>query len=433
MDSPAASQPINQLVAYLFTRRETILNNWRTACEQDPALSKASALSREEFTNLLPVVLDILEQRLLGIPPEADPTITAASHGLHRWHKAHSLLETMQELNHLSQVLYQELQGFQEQFPQTDAKVFFQTQQEIARLMNETSTGSVQKYDELQRLEAADRASTLQQAVDQMQELSEQRGDILRTSAHDLRGSFGVINLAASLLKSDELSDEQRAEFMDMMSRNLTSVQGMLTGLMDLSRLEAGAETLQLQRINAAELLRKIVASLHPAATERGLLLQADGPASLEVDTDPIKLQRIVQNLVLNAIKYTPSGFISVSWSAEGSHRWVLSIQDSGPGLPNPLVGLFTKQLRPTVEPTATTGPAQEEPTPVLPSDEHVIPDGPALGQLASRSPSQGEGVGLQIVKRLCDLLDANLDVEVVANRGTLFRIRLPIHHEGTK
>ena len=433
MAIPTAHQPINQIVAYLFTRRETILNNWRTACEQDPMLGKVSALSREEFTNLLPIILDILEQRLLGKPPIADPALTASSHGLHRWHKAHSLLETMQELNHLGQILHQQLQGFQDQFPQTDAQVFLQAQQEIAWLMNETTAGSVQKYDELQRLEAADRAATLHQALTQMEELSRQRGDMLRTSSHDLRGSFGLINSAAYLLKTENMDESERVRFMDMLSRNLATVHTMLDGLMDLSRLEAGAETLQIQRINAAQLLREMVASLQPMATERGLLLQADGPASLEVDTDPIKLQRIVQNLVLNAIKFTPAGFISVSWSSEGNHRWVLGIQDSGPGLPNPLTHLFAKQLRPTVEPTATTSPSQEEPTAVLPSDEHVIPPGPALGQLANRSPNQGEGVGLQIVKRSCDLLDANLDIEAIPNRGTLFRMRFPIYHEEVK
>jgi signal transduction histidine kinase len=149
------------------------------------------------------------------------------------------------------------------------------------------------------------------------------------------------------------------------------------------------------------------------------------------VETDRIKLQRIGQNLLLNALKYTTStpqnpAIVSVSWSVEGDYRWVFSIQDSGPGLPSTTVGTLSQQLRPTVEPTSVLGPDQAEPVAVLPDG---IPPIPAPAQMDSASqPSQGgEGVGLQIVKRLCELLDANLDVETKAGRGTLFRIRLPI------
>ena len=64
--SLAHSPPIAAIVTYLFTQRESIFNNWRTVCEQDPALTKVLALSREEFNNMLPLILDILEKRLLG-------------------------------------------------------------------------------------------------------------------------------------------------------------------------------------------------------------------------------------------------------------------------------------------------------------------------------------------------------------------------------
>ena len=107
-DSP---QPLAELVTYLFTRREAILANWRAACERDPALGKVSALSREEFNNLLPLILDILEQRLLGKPPIVDPAATAQGHGLHRWHKAHGLMDTLNELNHLTRTLLSRVTG----------------------------------------------------------------------------------------------------------------------------------------------------------------------------------------------------------------------------------------------------------------------------------------------------------------------------------
>ncbi|AKD57131.1 sensor histidine kinase [Spirosoma radiotolerans] len=427
MDTPTLDRysTTSELVKYIFARREAILQNWRVACEQDPALSKVSVLSREEFNDLLPIVLDILEQRLLNQQPEVDLSITAKSHGLHRWQKALALAETIREINHLTKSLFNELQAYLELFPQTDARVLLLVQEQIVQVMNETMHGSVKKYDELQRLEAANRVATLQQVIDHMEVLSRQRGDILRTSSHDLRGSFGIINSAAYLLKAENLSDQEREKYTEMLSRNLTNAQSMLDNLMALARLEAGEETLQMEHVNASELLRGIVEDAQPMATQRGLVVQASGPDSLLVETDKIKLQRIVQNLLVNSLTYTARGFVSVSWSQQGDARWVIGIQDSGPGLPPGLTGLLVKQLKPTVDATSTTGTDQAEPVSVLPDQDQEIPPGPTLVKEVARTG--GEGVGLQIVKRLCDLLDANLEIESQSGRGTLFRIRMAI------
>ena len=422
-------QLATDLVSYLFTRREAILGNWRTMCEGDPSLGKISALTREEFDNLMPLILNILEDRLLNKQLEADPMLTAHNHGLHRWHKGLSLVETMQELNYLTQILYQEVQTYQTLFPQTDANLLLHVQREIARVMSEAINGSVQKYDELQRFEAASRTATLQQALEEMDELSHQRGNMLRSSSHDLRGSFSIISTAAHLLKMEGLDDQERDEYIDMLGRNLGNVQSLLGNLMDLSRLESGAETLQIQRVDAGKLLTELVAGAQPMASERGLLLQGDGPASLEVDTDPVKLQRIAQNLLLNALKYTQDGFVSVAWMKEGDYRWLFSVQDSGPGLPATLAGLMGEQLSPTVEPMSILSPDTAEPVAVRPAEEPKLPAGEKLDQMVKRS-SKGEGVGLQIVKRLCDMLKANMDIETISNRGTLVRVRMPIQYD---
>lgn len=428
-------QPLAELVAYLFARREAILNQWRLACEKDPTLGKVTSLSREEFNNLLPIILSILGERLLDKPSEIDPATTAQGHGLHRWHKAHGLMDTINELNCLTQTLYSELSKFQQSFSPLDSALLLQAQSQISQLMQETINGSIQKYDELQRLQATSRSNTLQEALDQMQALSQQRGNLLRTSAHDLRGSFGIINSAAYVLKTQGLSEVERDEFMDMLSRNLTNVGGMLTSLIDLARLEAGQEQVQLESVDAAQLLQEIVASAQALATERGIKLWTDGPANLVVETDRIKLQRIVQNLLLNALEYTTPtserlALVSVSWSLEGDYRWIFSIQDSGPGLPPTSVGTLGQQLRPTVEPTSVMGPDEAEPVTVLPNGQPSIP-APAELDSSTKPTQGGEGVGLVIVKRLCELLDGNLDVETKEGQGTLFRIRLPVHTMG--
>jgi signal transduction histidine kinase len=428
---PTASQPPT-LVAYLFNRRETILNKWRTACELDPNLPQVAMLSREEFNNLMTIILEILEQQLLGKETHDEAAITAASHGLHRWQKAHSLSNLIHEINHLSTILGQELMLYAERYSQVNPHELLQAQFKVDSLMRATVLGSVSKYDDLQRLEAAGRLASIQQILEQTDELSRQRGELLRTTSHDLRGGFSIIKSAAQLINLQDITPEERLEFQQMLNRNLHAVSGILTQLMDLSRLEAGQDPLQVEEFDVAQLLGELVESVQSMAKERGLFLQADGPASLLIQTDRLKLYRIAQNLVVNALNYTPSGMVSVSWSSENDWRWVLSVQDSGPGLPDGLLEIFHQQLKPTVEQTSTLSPEEGQPDPVYSTMNQAIPEGDQLtteGQSkASRHQTVGEGVGLLIVKRLSELIGASLEIESIAGRGTLFRLRQMIH-----
>ncbi|MCX6213626.1 HAMP domain-containing sensor histidine kinase [Spirosoma sp.] len=421
---------LDELATFLFNRRETLLNNWRTACEADPSLKKISALSREEFNNIVPIILDSLEQQLLGQKPEVNPAIAAQSHGLQRWQKSLDLPDLLTELSHLSVILFDELKLFRQLFPQSDPDAILRVQQQVLVFMHEAMRGSITKHDELQRLEAANRAASLEQALKEMEDLSRQRGDFLRTSSHDLRSGLSLSMGAAHFLQMDDLSLEDRQQYADMLTRNLTNVQSLLTGLMDLARLEAGHEPVQLQEFDAAQVLNDLVTSIQHLAAERSLILRADGPASMMVKTDRLKLYRIAQNLLMNALRYTPShadypGMVSVSWSAENDWRWGFSIQDSGPGLPAGLREVFHKQLKPIVEETSTLSPDAAQPVASLPNDEHRIPDDPLAETSPGALTDKGEGVGLQIVKRLCESIGASLEIESTPGRGTLFRIRM--------
>ena len=74
-----------QLATFLAARREALLNNWRTACEADPSLKVVASLSREEFNNRVPFMLNRLQQQLGGQAEENQVGLLAAEHGIHRW------------------------------------------------------------------------------------------------------------------------------------------------------------------------------------------------------------------------------------------------------------------------------------------------------------------------------------------------------------
>lgn len=288
----------------------------------------------------------------------------------------------------------------------------------LGTLIHEAVGGSIARYDEFQKAEATERALNLQRVLDNVNELGRQRGAMLRVASHDLRSSFSVIQGAASLLDMPDNTEQERTEMLQILNRNFPRLASLLTELMDLARLEAGHESIQIKPFDAADLLRSLINSAQPLAAKQAVFLTGDGPAYLLVKGDATKVFRIAQNLLTNALKNTANGQVSVSWSHENQFRWILSIQDTGSGLSSAAAKWLSGQLRPVAESAATfneTLPLQ--PTVALDTNDTTQPE--------------SEGIGLYIVKRLCELLNASLDVETHTGTGTLIRVRFPIQYPG--
>jgi signal transduction histidine kinase len=252
-----------------------------------------------------------------------------------------------------------------------------------------------------------------------------------RQAAHDLRGDIGVVVNASEGLAHANAPAALREQFSRLLQRSVSSLHSMLDDIMSLARLQAGHESAQIGPINAAELLSDLCDVLRPVARDRGLYLHAEGPPSLEVDGDRVKVRRIAQNLLLNAIKYTDHGGITVSWgdSRDGdAERWMVCVADSGPGFhagPGaPLAGALeaatqeARQVEESVEGNPATDGTESQ-TPFSPDRRPVRQE-------------RGEGIGLSIVKRLCELLDAAIEVESQVGQGTTFRVVFPRRYRAT-
>lgn len=398
-------QPLAELGAYLFTNQEVILESWREACEQDPSLPSTKAVSRNDFMYRVPDLLTVLSQRLeaqaeLAISNEqtakslktvlADPILLAREHGMHRWQSGYTLEELMGEIAHLHQCVIHHTKDFWADYPIADGAMLLEADQISTRLIHEAISGSVIQYHDLQKIGAAERAADLQQTLSELNELMRQRSHLLRMASHDLKGSFGVMRGAAYILDQPDNTEEERNEMVQMLQRNLSKVTTMLTQLMDLARLEAGQEILYTEIFDAAKLLNRVAETMQPLSDERNLAIDLIGPDTLMVQSDGVKVQRIAQNLLLNALKYTTEGGVTLSWSAEDDQWWQFTVQDTGPGLP--------------VASTHSIG---------------------ATIRYAS-VPGRGEGIGLHIVKRLCGLLNGSMEVDSQPGVGTTFRLRLP-------
>ena len=197
---------------------------------------------------------------------------------------------------------------------------------------------------------------------------------------------------------------------------------------MSLARLEAGHDQRSLAPFNVGQLMREFCDAMRPLATERNLFLRCEGPDSLPVVGDAAKVRRIAQNLVLNALNVTERGGVRITWQhgpANSINQWVLCIQDTGPGFSSDSAPLLARALK-----EATEEAQEVEERAESAGDPSAQTAPPAT--LASQSPHgvphdrHGEGIGLSIVKRLCEVLDASLELESDAGKGTTFRVTFP-------
>jgi signal transduction histidine kinase len=214
-----------------------------------------------------------------------------------------------------------------------------------------------------------------------------------------------------------------------MLKAGVQSLNMLLTDLMDQARLEAGHERRQITHFDVAARLKEFCDTTRPLAAEKNLFLVAKGPPSLMVEGDAEKIQRIVQNLVLNALKVTDEGGIKVTWEAsDNPHRpqWALCVQDTGPGFERDSATPLERVLK-----RATTEAQEVEHRNLSPKQTGSLQSdsAPTLASQSSHSQGRlpsGEGIGLSIVKRLCEMLDASLELESSKGEGTTFRVIFP-------
>ena len=435
-------------------RRDAVMRAWRAEVAADPTLTTGAALPRAQLHDHIPALLEDFEHRLRTPLPEASPQGNAAAHGLHRWQQGFDLAEVARELGRLNECVVSEIDRFAVA-AETAAPPAMSTARLVwAQVYSVAVSVSTSQYFRLQQMEAAGHVQELEQALRNLQELERQRAMQWQQAAHDLRGNLGVVANATAGLRAPSADETARAAFLRLLGRNVQALHRLLDDVTSLARLQGGHEERQVAPLDAAALLTELGESLRPLAEERQLFLTLHGPPSFEVQADAVKLRRIAQNLVLNAIRYTRLGGVSLSWGDSGAQdtgRWQIQVQDTGPGievaaqseLANALEVATGNARQVTADArTGTISHVQDEqagladaPPPALPTAPppaltSTLTSTPPPAPPSAADPQPGEGIGLSIVKRLCDLLDATVNLDSGAS-GTTFRIVMPRSYGG--
>ena len=213
----------------------------------------------------------------------------------------------------------------------------------------------------------------------------------LAAASHDLRQPLHALGLFLSELQQQALDTRSR-QLIERIGASAEAMENLLDGLLDISRLDAGVLKPVPCSFDLQPVLERVVAGHLPSADARGLRLRLRC-APCWVHSDPHLLERVISNLVSNAIRYTPAGSVLVACRRHQTQVRV-EVRDSGLGIAADAQHIIFQEF---VQ---------------LDNDE--------------RARDKGLGLGLAIVRRLVDLLQLRLELRSAPGRGSVFAVTLP-------
>ncbi len=226
---------------------------------------------------------------------------------------------------------------------------------------------------------------------EEAEQASQAKTRFLASASHDLRQPLHTISLLVGVLRRQAVTPEV-GQLVDHIQASVSAMEGLFVGLLDISKLDAGMSSPVLGDHALAELLHRVAGSHGPEAERKHLRLIVV-PPRCAVRTDAVLLERVLSNLVSNAIRYTEHGKVLVGCRRRRDGVEI-QVWDTG-------IGIAPAQLPHVFE-------------------EFFQVDNP------ERDRGKGLGLGLAIVKRTLDLLGHPYMLRSAPGRGTCFSILLP-------
>jgi signal transduction histidine kinase len=252
---------------------------------------------------------------------------------------------------------------------------------------------SARRSERLARREAEQAQQLLSYQNEQLVELDRLKDEFVSSVSHELRTPLTSISGYVELLKEDE-QDAQRRDYLGIVERNSDRLLGLVSDLLFSARLQDGRLELERSDVDMAQVVRDAVASARPRAETAGVELDLVVDDAPHVSGEAVRLAQLLDNLVSNAIKFTPAGGqVEVRLFARGGNTCV-QVSDTGIGIPEEeREKLFERFFR---------------------------------SQSALERQIQGTGLGLYISKAIVEAHGGRIGLGGDEGKGTTFVVELP-------
>jgi signal transduction histidine kinase len=241
-------------------------------------------------------------------------------------------------------------------------------------------------------------ADSILHNIEELKKVDTLRKELIANVSHDLRNPLAVVHgyIETLLLKEDKLTAEERKKYLNIILNSSEKLRSLVTDLFELSKLEAGQVVVRQESFFIGELLQDAGQKFELMAREKNIKIESELEGQLPmVYADLSMIDRVIQNLLDNAVKYTPSeGWIRLQVTGE-PNAVKIDIENSGEGIADrDIPSIFNRYYK--VDKEAS----------------HV----------------KGTGLGLAIVKRILDLHHSTIEVRSKPHHSTIFSFRLPVH-----
>ncbi|MBX3627318.1 MAG: hybrid sensor histidine kinase/response regulator [Rhizobacter sp.] len=263
-------------------------------------------------------------------------------------------------------------------------------------LMNFRKLGEGMMWQMGQEKAAADEARRAADVARHEAEVANRaKTQFFAAASHDLRQPLHAMGLLAEAL-SQRSHDKELAPLVASINGSVDALEGLFSELLDITKIDSGAVTVSPEHFAAGELFRKLRLHFEPVAFDKGLSLRFRGGEQV-LHADPVLVERILRNLVSNAVRYTHDGSVLVSCRRRGE-RVQLQVWDTGVGIP-----------------------ADER--------ERIFEEFYQVADTQAQVPQErkGLGLGLSIAQRLAALMQAPLGLRSEPGRGSVFTLELPV------
>ncbi len=237
------------------------------------------------------------------------------------------------------------------------------------------------------------------QDITYFKELDELKSRFVSTVSHDLKSPLTAIQGYAQLVADGHMGEinPMQKEALQAVVRNTGAMTVLISDLLDLGKIEAGIG-LDPQPTDLAVLIREVLDEMQIRAKQGQLQIKQELPSTLPLVADPARIRQVLNNLVSNAIKYTPKGGTVLVTAHNGAGTVQLLVKDSGLGIPEEaLPHIFDRFYR-------------------VKRDED--------------SPVEGTGLGLAIVKSIIEEHGGTIEVASILGQGSTFKINLPVKEQ---